>query len=76
MGTVSTLSILGMCFSLIVSIGVPIGLMIYAFKKMNAKLIWFVIGAVTFVLFALILEQLLHYVMVNRFGEALTGNLI
>ena len=76
MGTVSTLSILGMCFSLIISIGVPIGLMIYAFKKMNAKLIWFVIGAVTFVLFALILEQLLHYVMVNRFGEALTGNLI
>lgn len=76
MGTVSTLSILGMCFSLIVSFGVPIGLMIYAFKKMNAKLIWFVIGAVTFVLFALILEQLLHYVMVNRFGEALTGNLI
>ena len=76
MGTVSTLSIIGMCFSLIVSIGVPIGLMIYAFKKMDAKLIWFVIGAVTFVLFALILEQLLHYVMVNRFGEALTGNLI
>ncbi len=75
MGTVSTLSIIGMCFSFIVSIGVPIGLMIYAFKKLNARLIWFVIGALTFVLFALILEQLLHYVMVSSFGEALTGNI-
>lgn len=75
MGTVPVLSIIGMCFAFIVAVGLPMGLMIYAFLKLKADMLWFGIGAATFIIFALVLEQCLHVVMIKQFGETLTGNL-
>ena len=76
METVQIASIIGMCFTLLISFGLPIGLMLYAMNKLKAKMINFWIGAATFVVFALVLEQILHTVMINQFGEALTGNVL
>ena len=76
METVSLASIIGMCFTLLISFGLPIGLLLYAMNKLKAKMISFWIGAATFVVFALVLEQLLHIGMINQFGEALTGNIL
>lgn len=76
MGTVPALSIIGMCFAFIVAVGLPMGLMLYAFLKLKADMLWFGIGAATFIIFALVLEQCLHVVMIKQFGEALTGNLL
>ncbi len=76
METVSVASIIGMCFTLLISFGLPIGLLLYAMNKLKAKMISFWIGAATFVVFALVLEQLLHIGMINQFGEALTGNIL
>ena len=76
METVSLASIIGMCFTLLISFGLPIGLLLYAMNKLKAKMISFWIGAATFVVYALVLEQLLHIGMINQFGEALTGNIL
>ena len=76
MGTVPVLSIIGMCIAFIVGVGLPMGLMLYAFLKLKADMLWFGIGAATFIIFALVLEQCLHVVMIKQFGEALTGNLL
>lgn len=76
MNTVSTASIAGMVFSLIISVGLPIILLIAAKKKTNAKISSFFIGAATFVLFALVLEQILHFAVISATGGDLTGNSI
>ncbi len=76
MGTVPALSIIGMCFAFIVAVGLPMGLMVYAFLKLKADMLWFGIGAATFIIFALVLEQCLHVVMLKQFGEALAENLL
>lgn len=76
METVQVASMIGMCFTLLISFGLPIGLLLYAMNKLKAKMISFWIGAATFVVFALVLEQLLHVGMINQFGEALTGNIL
>lgn len=76
METVQVASMIGMCFTLLISFGLPIGLLLYAMNKLKAKMISFWIGAATFVVFALVLEQLLHIGMINQFGEALTGNIL
>ncbi len=76
MGTVPVLSIVGMCFAFLVAVGLPMVLMVYAFLKLKADMRWFGIGAVTFIVFALVLEQCLHFIMVRHFGEALTENLL
>ncbi len=75
MNTVSTASIAGMGFSLVISIGIPIALMIIAKIRLKAKMISVAIGAGTFVVFALILEPILHAAMIAAFGTGLTGNL-
>ena len=40
MGTVSTVSMIGMGVTLLIAIGLPIGLLIYARTKLGANLIW------------------------------------
>ncbi len=75
MHSVPAASMAGMAVSLIISVGVPIALMIIAKIKLKAKMINALIGAGTFIVFALILEQILHTAMVAAFGTALTGNL-
>lgn len=68
--TVPIMSIIGMIFSLIISIGLPIVLLIVALKKNKgkAKISSFFIGCGTFILFAMILEQLFHFIVLSLTG--------
>lgn len=59
-------SMLGMIFSFLIAVGVPIALCIIAKVKLKAKLSSFFIGAATFVLFALVLEQILHVIVLKN----------
>lgn len=68
-------SIAGMVVSLIVSVGLPIALCIIVWRKTKARISSFFIGAATFVLFALILERLLHTIVFKVTGSALTDNI-
>ena len=72
---VSAVAIAGVIFSAAVSIGLPVVLFVLVKKKLGAKMSALGIGMLTFVLSALILEQLLHSVMLNVFGDMLTGNI-
>lgn len=74
-GQVSTASITGIIFSMIISIGLPIALLIWAKRKLRAQMSAMGIGAAAFVLFALILEQMLHSIMLNATGSLLTENI-
>lgn len=62
-GTVSAASFIGMIFSMSVSIGLPIVLGIIIYKKTHAKVSSCFIGAGIFVVFALILEQIMHVIV-------------
>jgi len=73
---VPALSIVGMIFSLIVSFGLPIALFFYYWKCLGAKKMAVVYGFVTFVLFALALEQYFHKFVFSAYGDALTKNII
>lgn len=53
----------------------PIGLCIFWKIKAKAKLSAFFIGCGTFVLFALVLEQILHTVVFATAGEVIQGNI-
>ena len=75
-GTVSTASLIGMVISLIISLGLPIALLILTCKKLKAKMTSFIIGCAVFVVFALVLESLLHSVVLTATGTLLTGNII
>ena len=68
-------SILAILFTLVFSIALPIGLMLY-FQKKGGKWTTFLIGAVTFVLFALILESILHNLLfLTPLWAILQGNI-
>lgn len=71
---ISTFAIVGMCFSGLISVTVPIVLLIYWKTKTGAKISTFFTGCATFVLFALILEQILHTIVLNSTGNAITEN--
>lgn len=73
-GTVSTASMAGMVFSLIVSMGLPIALAVLFSRKFKGQLMTIFVGAGTFIFFAMILEQLLHAVVLSAAGTALTSN--
>jgi uncharacterized membrane protein YhfC len=64
---VSTFSIVFMAISAIISIGLPIGFYIFIYKKYNAKFIPMIIGAVAFILFALVLERSVHLIVFKMF---------
>lgn len=66
--TISTVSIIGTICSILLAIGVPIALMIVGNKKFGAKISSFFIGAGTFVVFALILEQIMHTLVIIKLG--------
>lgn len=68
-------SIAGIALSLIVSVGLPIALCMIVWRKTKARISVFLIGAATFVLFAMVLEQILHTIMFKVCGTALTGSL-
>jgi len=68
LNTVPTLSIVFMGISAAVAILLPIILVIIAKKKTDGKLINVLIGAVTFVIFALVLESLVHQIVLRLAG--------
>lgn len=64
-GNVSFLSILFMAVSFILAVGAPVALIIYfaVKRRLSAKALLF--GMVLFIVFALILEQILHYLVLG-----------
>lgn len=74
-GTISAASIIGMIFTLIISAGLPITLGIIVYKKTHAKISSCFIGCGIFVVFALILEKILHAIVFAVTGNALQNNI-
>ncbi|MBO7398082.1 MAG: YhfC family intramembrane metalloprotease, partial [Clostridia bacterium] len=74
LGRVPLLSILGMAVSAIVSIGIAVAALIIIYKKTKGKLISSLIGAVTFIVLVLFIEQLLHQVLFSLFPDFFLGN--
>jgi uncharacterized membrane protein YhfC len=58
---VSIFSMIFLFISLIISIGLPIAIFVFLYKKYNAKFLPMIIGAAAFVIFALVLESTVHY---------------
>ena len=75
-GTVSTASLIGMVFSLLISLALPFVLLILVRKKFKANFTSFIIGCAVFVVFALVLESVLHSVVLTATGTLLTDNII
>lgn len=73
-GHVSGTAISGIVFSAIVSVGLPVVLLVWMKRKLKAKIGAAGIGALTFFLFSLVLEQILHVTMLNAAGDILNGN--
>ena len=65
----------GIIFSLCISIALTVVLLIVVHKKTKARMAMAVIGAATFFLFAMVLEQILHAVVLGVGGERITGNI-
>ena len=75
-GMVPGASIAGMVFSLVVSFALPIGLFVYAKKKLGAKTAPFFIGCGVFFVMVVMLEAAIHRIVFQLAGEALTGSVI
>lgn len=74
--TISSLSIAGMIFSALISMGLPIVLCILARTRLKTNIAPFFIGCGTFFVFAMILEQILHTVVFLLAGRFLTEHLV
>jgi len=74
--TVSIVAIIGMVVSLIIALGLPIVLLIYWRKTQKANILSAGIGAVAFIIFALILEQIVHAVVLNLSGDLIRENIV
>ena len=68
LNTISGLAIAGVICSVVLSIGVPIALFIAGRVKLKARISSFFIGAGTYLLFAMLLEQLLHVLVIQFCG--------
>ncbi len=68
LNTISGLAIAGVICSVVLSIGVPIALFIAGRVKLKARISSFFIGAGTFLLFAMLLEQQLHVLVIQFCG--------
>lgn len=71
-------NIAGMVFSLLVAWGLPSLLCVLLYRRWRASLAAFFLGCATFFLFALVLEQLLHTLVIFKLGtlsETLKNNL-
>lgn len=73
---ISALAIAGMTVSGLISLAAPIALFFIWKKKTNAKASSFILGCVTFFMWALILESFFHKVVFSLTGTAITGNLL
>lgn len=72
---VSTANITTMVITLVICLALPVGLAVCWKIKSRAKLSACFIGCATFIIFALILEQILHVVVLTLTGTLLTDNL-
>ncbi len=66
--TISGLAIAGVICSIVLSMGGPIALFIAGRVKLKARISSFFIGAGTFLLFAMLLEQLMHVLVIQFCG--------
>ena len=74
--TIPTLTILAMALSALIGIAVPAALYVL-FRKKGAKRLPFWIGCATFVLFALVLEQIAYYfIMQTALWTTITSNIL
>jgi uncharacterized membrane protein YhfC len=64
---VSVLSIIFMVISVILSIGVPVSMIVFAYRK-GAKILPVILGAAAFVVFAMGLENIIHIVVFKNFN--------
>ena len=72
---VSTGSMILMAFNAVLGIAIPVALAWYLVRKHHAKLSTVLIGAGTFIVFALVLEGILHQlVLKGPHGEAIMAN--
>lgn len=74
-GVVSTLSIVGMVFSGLISLALPLTLAIIWKVKYKAKLSSLTVGCLTFVIFAMVLERIMHLAVFSLF-PTITSNII
>ena len=74
-GTVSGASIAGMVISLLLSVGLPVFLCIFIYKKAKAWVPAFFIGCGIFVGFAMILEQICHAIVLTVTGSVIQANI-
>lgn len=74
---VSSASMIGMVFTLLISTVTPIAAFIIAAVKWKGKvrISSFFIGAAAFIVFAMILEQILHTIVIGATGTLITGNI-
>ena len=63
--TVPVLSIVFMAISGLISIGLPVGLFIFWYKKYNLKFLPMFVGMSAFILFAIVLEQIMHVIVLR-----------
>ena len=68
LNTISGLAIAGVICSVVLSMGVPIALFIAGRVKLKARISSFFIGAGTYLLFAMLLKQLLHVLVIQFCG--------
>ena len=68
LNTISGLAIAGVICSVVLSMGVPIALFIAGRVKLKARISSLFIGAGTFLLFAMLLEQQLHVLVIQFCG--------
>ena len=74
-GTVPTLSIVFMAVSILIGFGLPLALFLYFRLKKKADILPFFIGCAVMVLFALVIEALVHKVVLgSAVGEKIQNN--
>lgn len=66
--TISNTAIIGVICSIVLSVGVPLALLIVGKAKYRARISSFFIGAGTFLLFAMVLERLMHLLVIQVCG--------
>ena len=69
LNTISGLAIAGVICSVVLSMGGPIALLIAGRVKLKARISSFFIGAGTYLLFAMLLEQQLHVLVIRFCGQ-------
>lgn len=75
-GTVPTSSIVFMAVSCLIGFAIPLGLFIYFRKKKGADVLPFFVGCAIMLVFALILESMVHRVVLSSdIGSVIQGTI-